>query len=151
MLVRRLVGLIGFAALTPCLTAGGERPPSYSVRKVVYGVSDIPDTIFLAPRIQAQASYPAARARFLKGLPEGHQFLVVVRVRGAGIRDELTLMVQAIANHQVQGSAVCNELLMSCGFEATVPEEAIVDWIIQHPDGQREGDFTLSSELLTRQ
>jgi hypothetical protein len=100
----------------------------------------------LAPYVaQARASWPAARARYLAGLPPRQAFFVTVELRDAKHRTERVFVaVDEIADGTVSGR-IWNDIELVEGYSfrqsITVPESEVLDWTIARPDGSEEGNF----------
>ncbi len=98
----------------------------------------------IAPYVaQGRATYPAAKQRFLKGLPVGNKFMVRVRLTQKPDRvEEAFIEVSAIQNGKVSGTLNRVDILTNYrkGERMTVPESEIKDWLIQRPDGSVEGN-----------
>ena len=99
----------------------------------------------IAPYIaKARATYPAAKKRFLAGLPRGHIFSVRVplfdRDRG---REDTFVRVEKIEGGQITGT-ISNDLSVvknyKTGQRITFPENKIDNWLILRPDGTEEGN-----------
>ena len=93
---------------------------------------------------QARASFPAARERFLAGLPPGHNFFVTTRLSDAAGREEQVFVaVDTIANDRITGR-ISNRVLVVSGYRMgqryTFSESKLVDWLILRPDGSDEGN-----------
>ncbi len=94
---------------------------------------------------QAKATYPAARERFVAGLPEGHSFFVTTRIRDrSGTFEQVFIAVRAIEDGRVVGR-IWSQIQLVRGFKFgdrySLPESEIVDWLITRPDGSEEGNF----------
>jgi hypothetical protein len=93
---------------------------------------------------KAKKTYPKAKKRFLKGLPPQYTFLVTVKLT-EGIKYEIVFItVEAIANHRIYGR-IASDIEILKNYKADdkydCPEEEILDWTIQLPDGSEEGNF----------
>ena len=100
-----------------------------------------------APYIaKARATYPAAKKRFLTGLPRGYSFEVRKRlIDPGGVRvEEVFIEVEAIKGGKVHGR-IGNKLDVvhsyRQGQRISFPESDVLDWTIVHPDGREEGNF----------
>lgn len=94
---------------------------------------------------QARASYPAARDRYLAGLPAGETFFITTRLKDdAGRVEQVFIRVQRIIDGRIQG-VIANDLNLVRGFRAGQPyslgEADLVDWLISKPDGSEEGNL----------
>lgn len=94
---------------------------------------------------KARKSYPAAKMRFLRGLPPGQTFFVTVQLRdNKGASERVFVRVAEIHGSILSGS-LANEVLLLDGFEVgesiAVDESSILDWLIASPDGSEEGNL----------
>ena len=100
----------------------------------------------IAPYIaQARETYPAARDRFLLGLPPRHGFLVTARLTDeAGRRETVFLAVDSLARDSVYGR-IWNQVNVVRGYRLrdshAIAETELLDWLITRPDGSEEGNF----------
>jgi hypothetical protein len=99
----------------------------------------------IAPYVaQAMATYPDAKARYLRGLPPGENFFVTVILRDRDGRfEQVFLIVERIEKGLVTGRIASNILTVR-GFKRDdqhrVYEGDLVDWLITKPDGSEEGN-----------
>jgi hypothetical protein len=99
----------------------------------------------MAPYVErARATYPAAKARYLNGLPPRHAFFVTVRLTDAvGRNEQVFLFVDSIANGKI-GGRIWSEIALVNGYKLRQPYEVaesdIVDWMVARPDGTEEGN-----------
>ncbi len=100
----------------------------------------------IAPYIaKARATYPAAKKRFLAGLPPGHRFSVRVPLfdRDRLRREDTFVRVEKIEGDQITGT-ISNDLLLVTNYKTgqriTFPESQIDNWLILRPDGTEEGN-----------
>ena len=100
----------------------------------------------IAPYVaKARATYPAAKKRFLAGLPPGHSFSVRVPLidRDSGQREDTFVSVEKIERGQITGT-IGNKLIgvknYKTGQRITFPESRIDNWLILRPDGTEEGN-----------
>ena len=100
-----------------------------------------------APYIaKGRATYPAAKKRFLAGLPPKFRFEVRKRlIDPDGLRiEEVFIEVDAIKGGKVFGR-IGNELNVVRSFRQwqriSFPESDVLDWTIVHPDGREEGNY----------
>jgi uncharacterized protein YegJ (DUF2314 family) len=94
---------------------------------------------------KAKQTYPAARQRFLAGLPPKHGFFLTTRLHDKeGHFEQTFIAVTEIKDGIVKGR-IANELTTVTGYkqgdEYTFPESDILDWTITLPDGTEEGNF----------
>lgn len=99
----------------------------------------------IAPYVaEARKTYPAARGRYLAGLPTGQHFFVTVRLYEDQRFEQVFLAVQRIDGTHVTGT-ISNELSAlkkrRRGDSVTVDEASILDWLITKPDGSEEGNL----------
>ena len=103
----------------------------------------------VAPYVaKARATYPAAKKRFLAGLPPGHMFAVMVRLqtfdhaRKEVRQADVFVDVRAIKNGKIDGRV--NSPMPISGYKRgeliSFPESEIINWVIQKPDGSEEGN-----------
>jgi uncharacterized protein YegJ (DUF2314 family) len=93
---------------------------------------------------QGQATYAAAKKRFLAGLPTGQHFFVVTRLQdSSGNLEQVFIFVAMIEDGRVTGR-INNDIVSVKGFKNgdpyTFPESDVVDWLITRPDGSEEGN-----------
>ena len=94
---------------------------------------------------KARKTYPAARKRFLAGLPRGHTFYITTQLRDREGRSEQTFIeVREIKDKTVRG-IIANNIALVSGYEIgdsySFPESEVLDWTIAAPDGTEEGNF----------
>ncbi len=99
----------------------------------------------VAPYIaQARQTWPAARNRFLAGLPPRHVFFVTMRLIDATGRFEIVFLEVHKIEQGVISGEIANDLTLVKGYHrgemVTVPETEIWDWTISRPDGSEEGN-----------
>jgi hypothetical protein len=99
----------------------------------------------IAPYIeQARKSYPAAKKRYLAGLPSGHRFAVMTKLHSPGREEAVFVTVAGIKGDQVTGridSDVRGVVGYKAGDSYTLSERDIIDWVIVRPDGSEEGNL----------
>jgi hypothetical protein len=100
----------------------------------------------IAPYVaKARKSYPAAKKRFLVGLPAKHSFFVTARLRDDKGNFELAFIaVDRIREGKVFGRVWTDLLLfpkLKQGHPYSLPEAELIDWLITDPDGSEEGNF----------
>jgi uncharacterized protein YegJ (DUF2314 family) len=100
-----------------------------------------------APYIaKGRATYPAAKKRYLAGLPHGYSFEVRKRLADPDrVRyEEVFIEVEAIKGGKVYGR-IGSELGVVRSYRRwqriSFPESDVLDWTIVHPDGREEGNF----------
>jgi hypothetical protein len=92
----------------------------------------------------ARATYPAAKARFLGGLPPGYSFAVRMRLKDStGHREDSFLTVTKISGEKITGRIGTVSLLRNykTGQTISVKESEIDNWVIVRPDGIGEGNY----------
>lgn len=93
----------------------------------------------------ARATWPAAKSRFLAGLPTGQSFFAVTRLHdAAGRSEQVFVAVARIEGGRIYGriwSRIQNVSGFQWGQPYDFPETELVDWLIAHPDGSEEGNF----------
>jgi hypothetical protein len=95
---------------------------------------------------KGRATYPAAKKRFLAGLPREDVFYVRKRLvdPGDGRREEVFVEVNAIKNGSIYGR-IASELTVVNSFRRwqsiSFTEADVLDWTILHPDGREEGNY----------
>ncbi|MEY2486907.1 MAG: hypothetical protein QOH39_2555 [Verrucomicrobiota bacterium] len=98
----------------------------------------------IAPYVaKARATFPAAKKRFLAGLPAGYRFSVRIRLSDSENRLEDSFVgVESIKDDKITGilGAVDVVKRYKRGQRITVPESRIDDWVIVRPDGVEEGN-----------
>ncbi len=95
-------------------------------------------------REQAKAAYPAAKSRYLAGLPAGQHFYVTVTLHSAGKQESVFLEVLSIKDGVVRGLLASQMQLLTDyqpGQAMAVSESDIEDWTITYPNGHEEGNF----------
>jgi uncharacterized protein YegJ (DUF2314 family) len=101
----------------------------------------------IAPYVaKARASYPAARKRYLAGLPPNHTFYVWTRLydRHAGRVEDVFIRVAAVKDGLVHGLiANIPDWVTNYrrGERVHFPESEVMNWVIVRPDGTEEGNF----------
>jgi hypothetical protein len=144
-----LLTVVGVAAPA----AAQERPvyvaPNAPTDQPVYAYSDSAQARFFAlmepHSAQARATYPGAKARFVKGLPAGQSFFAVTRLRDPDGRwEQVFIAVDRIEDGRITGR-IWNPLTVVRSFRRgavhTFREAELVDWMITRPDGTEEGNF----------
>lgn len=99
----------------------------------------------IAPHVaKARATYPAARQRYLSGLPKGHTFFVTTRLYDKeGRWEQAFIQVSSIADGKVHGRIASELTLVTAlrnGEMYSFPEADLLDWLISKPDGSEEGN-----------
>ena len=94
---------------------------------------------------KARATYPAAKARYLAGLPAGQSFFLTTRVTDAtGRWEQVFIAVDSIRGATVFGR-IWSQVAIVQGYRLrqpySFPESQLIDWLITKPDGTEEGNF----------
>ena len=104
----------------------------------------------IAPYVaKARATYPAAKKRFLAGLPPKYTFSVWVRLwqkdkNNRMHAEDVFVVVDSIKDSKVSGRIANipeNVTNYRQGQQVSVPESEIRNWVIVRPDGSEEGNF----------
>ena len=99
---------------------------------------------------KSRATYPAAKKRFLAGLPPGYKFLVMLRFfhrderTGKATAEDMLVHVQRIEKGRVYGRLANAPVVVRSvkyGDSVSRPEREITNWIIEHPDRSEEGNY----------
>jgi hypothetical protein len=92
---------------------------------------------------QARKSYPDAKRRYLAGLPPGYHLSVVTKLSSPGRSEVVFVAVTGIQGDQITGR-IADEIRSVAGYKIgdayTLPESAIIDWVIVAPDGREDGN-----------
>ena len=99
----------------------------------------------IAPYVaSARQTYPAARSKFLGGLPLGEHFFVVARIfDSAGRWEQVFIRVQTIQDGVITGVISSDVTLVTRykpGQTYTLRESELVDWVITKRGGTEEGN-----------
>lgn len=99
----------------------------------------------IAPYVEkGRETYPQAKRRFVGGLPAGHSFFVVTRLRDeAGTVEQVFIAVSAIKNDRITGRIASNIRMVKAykyGDPYSFSESELLDWLISCPDGTEEGN-----------
>jgi hypothetical protein len=123
--------------------AGKNAPVDKPLKTTVKHLSEI-DKVTAPYVAKARATYPAAKARFLHGLPLGYSFSVRARLFDPdGKRKDSLIKVTKISGSRITGILLQADLLTTYkkGQTITVNESDIDNWVIQRPDGTEEGNY----------
>jgi hypothetical protein len=99
----------------------------------------------IAPYVaKGRKTYPEAKSRYLAGLPAGHNFFAVAKLRdGSGTTEQVFVAIASINGDRITGR-IATDIIGVKGFKNgdpyTFPESELVDWLITHPDGSEEGN-----------
>jgi uncharacterized protein YegJ (DUF2314 family) len=105
----------------------------------------------IAPYVaKARATYPAAKKRFLGGLPSNYLFTVWLpldekdKKTGEYRREHVFVLVEKISGGQIYGRINNRTLALKnhhYGGRVQFPESRIQNWCIVRPDGSEEGNY----------
>lgn len=138
-------GLIAFASLAiaqePQLSSDAPQDKPLSAAAPEVAAFDAAIAPYVA---EAKRTYPAARAKFVAGLPKGQSFFVTTRLHdGSGAFEQSFIAVRKIEDGVIYGK-VWSEINLVRGFKFgdsyQFPESDLLDWLITHPDGSEEGN-----------
>jgi hypothetical protein len=99
----------------------------------------------IAPYVEkGRKTYAEAKNRYLAGLPTGHIFFAVTKLRdGSGTSEQVFIAVVSIKGDRIAGR-IASDIIGVKGFKNgdpyTFAESELVDWLITHPDGSEEGN-----------
>lgn len=99
----------------------------------------------IAPFVaDARKTWPAAKARYLKGLKPGESLFVSAELTDKKHHVEIVFIgVRKVAGTEISGH-IASELNVVEGFEAvqayTLQEKDLIDWTISKPDGTEDGN-----------
>jgi hypothetical protein len=99
----------------------------------------------ITPYVQkARQTYPAARQRYLDGLPKGYTFFAVTKIRdNAGSEEQVFVAVTSIEGDRIRGR-LASDIRGVSGYKKgdthVFREDELIDWLISHPDGTEEGN-----------
>ena len=93
----------------------------------------------------ARATYPAAKKRFIAGLPKGYRFFIQLPLYDPdGTRESCFIFVESIRNGKITGTINSHVDVLSSyktDQRITFPESHITNWLILRPDGVEEGNY----------
>jgi hypothetical protein len=100
---------------------------------------------------KAKKTYPAAKKRFLAGLPPGWRFCVACRLfdndddRAKGFPyEDVLVAVDSIKDGTVHGR-IANKLELLTNYHykqaITFRESEVMNWLFERPDGSEEGNI----------
>jgi Uncharacterized protein conserved in bacteria (DUF2314) len=145
------IALAAVISLLTCSVAHSQLKDPYldksapSDKVVSFSQEPVVDKDLKLAMEQARSTYPDARRRYLAGLPPKYSFFVTVDLRDdQGLRERVFLAVDEISDGKVHGR-IWNEITLVKGYtykqSLVVPEDAVLDWLISHPDGTEEGNL----------
>jgi hypothetical protein len=139
-----LAAILLMLGFTPALAqlapnAPKDQPQPLTPQQIVENESAI------APYVKtARETYPAARSRYLAGLPPGEHFFVVTRLADSGGHwEQVFIRVTAIDGVKITG-IISSDIKLVSGFKAghsySFLDPLLIDWLITKPDGSEEGN-----------
>jgi hypothetical protein len=139
-------GLVGVCLASAAIAAGDpflaqNAPEDCNAEMTAESLNDVVEKLSPA----ALQTWPAAKKRFLDGLPERHSLFVTLLVSEPDTGSEyLFIAVDKIVDDKIRGR-VWNEVhvVKSLYYRASIeiPEGAISDWLISKPDGSEDGNI----------
>ncbi len=143
----RLIRNLVLASWCVCTAALAQLTPVQPSDRPIYMQAEQAAKIeaAIAPYVaEARNSYPAAKLRFLNGLPPGQIFFVTVQLKDTkGHCERIFIRVRHIRGTILSGS-IASDIVLLDGFKAgqgySVDESEILDWLIAKPDGSEEGN-----------
>lgn len=130
---------------TPEVHVAPNAPPDKPIRTTTTDeVNEFEEAI--KPHIEkAKATYPAAKKRYLDGLPPKHSFFITTRLHDEeGRFEQVFIAVKEIKNGVVKG-LIWNDIQTvkkyKHGDSYEFPESELLDWTISKPDGTEDGNF----------
>lgn len=147
--------LIAFVSTVICVAAQSNAPPDQPMT-VNPGKAAEAYERAIAPYVaKARASYPAAKKRFLRGLPPGYTFTVYFRAYQSADKshkeavEDLYVIVDAIKDGKIYGRINNKPIALTkyrLGDPVRFSESRIMNWVVLRPDGSEEsnelGNFT---------
>ena len=99
----------------------------------------------IAPYVaKARASYPAAKKRYLRGLPRGYQFTIWTRLcESEAVCEDLYVLVDNIKDGIIYGRVNNRPIGLRkhrLGTRVRVPESRVRNWVVLRPDGSEEAN-----------
>jgi uncharacterized protein YegJ (DUF2314 family) len=135
-----------FTLLGACIVTGAAAAPLNTSPAMTAAQLDRITAPYVA---RARVTYPAAKKRFLTGLPAGYTFLVMFRFEEPEKRgdkafgEDMLVAVDRIQAGRIYGRLANQPRVMKSierGAKVSRPEREIRNWIIEHPDGSEEGN-----------
>ena len=131
--------------LLPSIVAAQRAPdkPVLAAGKKSYDAITKAEAPYIA---KGRATYPAAKKRFLAGLPRNYRFEVRKCLVDPGglAQEEVFIEVEAIKGGMVYGR-IGSQLGVVRSYRRwqriSFPESDVLDWTIVHPDGREEGNY----------
>ena len=93
---------------------------------------------------EAKKTYPAAKSRFLAGLPSGYRFFVTVDFQQDNIHENAFLQVRKISGGRISATVATKLSRIKnprYGEQITLSESRALDWTITSADGKEEGNY----------
>jgi uncharacterized protein YegJ (DUF2314 family) len=121
------------------------QPPDKPLYKTGDEAADAQDRVIKPLIAKARATYPQAKARFLKGLPAGEGFYVMKRLstQHGRVTEDVFVHVLSIEGRTIHG-VIDSEITLvkphQKGERISFPEKDIMDWTILHAGGREEGN-----------
>lgn len=148
--MRVLTTLAAMSSLLACAAAQTNAPPDKPQRVRGYKQAEAFDRAIAPYVAKARATYPAAKKRFLAGLPPNSYFSVWIpldendKKTGEYRREYVFVAVDKISGGKVYGRI--NNTLLSLkrhhkGERIEFPESRVLNWAIVRPDGSEEGNY----------
>ena len=104
----------------------------------------------IAPYVaKARASYPAAKKRFLAGLPPGYRFTVFIHMYQSADKshkeawEDLYVIVDKIEGGKIYGRVNNKPLRLTkyhLGDRVSFPESRVLNWVVLRADGSEEAN-----------
>ena len=105
----------------------------------------------IAPYVaKARATYPAAKKRYLAGLPPNYQFFVWTRLYQSGGKgqrgraEDIFIDVHTIKDGLIYGVIANTPVFVTNyrqGESVKFPESEVMNWVIVRPNGTEEGNY----------
>lgn len=99
----------------------------------------------IAPYVElGRKTYPAAKQRYIAGLPAGQSFFAITNLRDqSGTWEQVFVAVTSIKDGRIKGQ-IASDIMGVKGFKNgdaySFAENELLDWVITHPDGSEEGN-----------
>jgi hypothetical protein len=122
-------------------SAPKDRPVS-AAQRCIWDAIEIAQQPYV---MQARASWPQAKERYLAGLSPRHIFFVTALIVDSyDRREQVYIAVDSIRSGQISGR-IWSQLDVVRGYRLgdpyTFPESELRDWMIANPDGSETGNF----------
>ncbi len=146
----RTAVVIAVSSLLLCTAAAQRGAPTDKPKFVQGETAHAAYERAIAPYVaKARATYPAAKKRFLAGLPPGYSFTVFLRVYQSADKshpeaaEDLYVIVDAIRGGKIYGRINNRPLALTkyrLGDRVSFPESRILIWVVLRPDGSEEAN-----------